>query len=46
MMIANVPVVLLGAKFAHRLPLQAARWTAAALFALMGLWVAWFGLKA
>jgi len=46
MMLANVPVVILGAKFAHRLPLRAARWTAAALFAAMGLWVAWFGLSA
>lgn len=44
MMLANAPVVLLGAKFAHRLPLQAARYAAAALFAVMGLWVAWFGL--
>ena len=46
MMLANAPVVVLGAKFAHRLPLKAARWTAAALFAAMGLWVAWFGLSA
>lgn len=46
MMLANAPVVILGAKFAHRLPLKAARWTAAALFAAMGLWVAWFGLSA
>ncbi len=44
MLLANVPVVLLGARFAHKLPLQAARWAAAALFAVMGLWVAWFGL--
>lgn len=46
MLLANVPVVLLGARFAHRLPLRAARWTAAAVFALLGLWVAWFGLSA
>ena len=46
MMLANVPVVLLGARFAHRLPLRAARWTAAALFAAMGLWVAWHGITA
>ena len=45
MMLANVPVVLLGAKFAHRLPLRAARMTAAALFLLLALWVAWFGLS-
>ncbi|KFN43529.1 TMEM165/GDT1 family protein [Arenimonas oryziterrae] len=44
MMLANVPVVLLGAKFAHRLPLKAARFTAAGVFAALGLWVAWFGL--
>ena len=35
MMLANAPVVVLGAKFAHRLPLKAARWTAAALFAAL-----------
>ena len=46
MMLANVPVVLLGARFAHRLPLRAARWTAAAVFAAMGLWVAWHGIAA
>ena len=45
MLLANVPVVLLGARFAHRLPLRAARWTAAALFAALGLWVALFGLS-
>ena len=44
MMLANVPVVLLGAKFAHRLPLKAARIAAAGLFAVLGLWVAVFGL--
>jgi putative Ca2+/H+ antiporter (TMEM165/GDT1 family) len=44
MMLANVPVVALGAKFAHRLPLRAARWAAALLFAVLGLWVALFGL--
>ena len=46
MLLANVPVVLLGARFADRLPLQAARWTAAAVFAALALWVAWFGLSA
>jgi Ca2+/H+ antiporter, TMEM165/GDT1 family len=46
MMLANVPVVLLGAKFAHRLPLAAARYCATAVFAALGLWVAWFGLSA
>ncbi len=44
MLLANVPVVLLGARFAHRLPLRAARWAAAALFAALGLWVALVGL--
>ena len=46
MAIANAPVVLLGAKFAGRLPLKAARFAAAALFAALGLWVAWHGLPA
>jgi putative Ca2+/H+ antiporter (TMEM165/GDT1 family) len=45
MMLANAPVVLLGAKFAHRLPLKAARLVAAALFLGMATWVAWFGLS-
>jgi len=44
MLLANVPVVLLGARFAHRLPLRAARWGAALLFAALGLWVAIFVL--
>lgn len=39
MLAANLPVVALGAKFADRLPLKAARWTAAAAFALLGIWV-------
>ena len=39
MLLANVPVVALGARFAHRLPLKTARWSAAALFAVLGLWV-------
>jgi putative Ca2+/H+ antiporter (TMEM165/GDT1 family) len=44
MLLANVPVVFLGARFADRLPLKAARWTAAAVFAALALWVAWAGL--
>ena len=44
MLLANVPVVVFGARFAHRLPLKAARWAAAALFAALGLWVAIAGL--
>jgi putative Ca2+/H+ antiporter (TMEM165/GDT1 family) len=38
MMIANVPVVWLGARFAERIPLAAARVTAALLFLGLGLW--------
>ncbi len=38
MMVANVPVVLLGARFAHRIPLRTARITAALLFLALGLW--------
>jgi putative Ca2+/H+ antiporter (TMEM165/GDT1 family) len=44
MLLANAPVVLFGARFAHKLPLKAARWTAAALFAALGLWVAIAGM--
>ena len=44
MMLADGPAVALGARFAHRLPLTAARWAAAALFAALGLWVAIYGL--
>ena len=40
MLVANLPVIALGARFADRLPLRAARWTTAALFAAIGLWVA------
>jgi len=32
MLVANLPVVALGARFADRLPLRYARWTAAGLF--------------
>ena len=38
MMIANVPVVILGSRFAERIPLRAARMTAALLFLGLGLW--------
>ena len=44
MVLANGPVVLLGARFAAKLPLKAARYAAAALFAGLGLWVAFFGM--
>ena len=39
MLLANVPVVLLGSKFAHRLPLRAARIVAAILFLLLAIWI-------
>jgi len=38
MLLANVPVVLLGSRFADRLPLKAARMTAAGVFAALGVW--------
>ena len=44
MLLANVPVVVLGHRFADRLPLRAARWTAAAVFAALAAWVALRGL--
>ena len=37
MMIANVPVVLLGERLSQRLPLRAIRWVTAALFAGLGI---------
>ena len=40
MLIANVPVVLLGSRLAERLPLKAARLAAALLFLALALWVA------
>ncbi len=44
MLLANVPVVLLGSRFAHRLPLRAARTIAACLFLILGAWVALTGV--
>lgn len=44
MLVANVPVVLLGSRFARRLPLRAARFAAAALFLGLAAWVAWRGI--
>jgi len=38
-MLANIPVVFLGTRFAERLPLRATRLAAAALFAALGLWI-------
>jgi putative Ca2+/H+ antiporter (TMEM165/GDT1 family) len=46
MLLANVPVVLLGSRFAAKLPLKAARMTAAALFIALALWVAMRGMPA
>jgi putative Ca2+/H+ antiporter (TMEM165/GDT1 family) len=40
MLLANVPVVWLGSRFASRLPLRATRLAAAALFAALALWIA------
>jgi putative Ca2+/H+ antiporter (TMEM165/GDT1 family) len=39
MLLANVPVVWLGARFAQRLPLRAARIAAAVLFAALAVWI-------
>ena len=44
MLAANVPVVLLGSRFAERLPLRAARVVAAMLFFALAVWVAWRGI--
>ena len=44
MAIANVPVVLLGSRVAAKLPLKAARYAAAAIFAALAVWVAVGGL--
>ena len=46
MLLANVPVVALGSKFAAKLPLKAARITAAIVFLALGLWAAFSGLPA
>ncbi|MDQ3288359.1 MAG: TMEM165/GDT1 family protein [Pseudomonadota bacterium] len=40
MLLANLPVVLLGSRFADRLPLRAARYAAALVFIALGVWVA------
>jgi Ca2+/H+ antiporter, TMEM165/GDT1 family len=39
MLLANVPVVWLGSRFASHLPLRTARIAAACLFAALGLWI-------
>lgn len=44
MLLANVPVVLLGSRFADRLPLRTARVVAAVVFAALAVWVALRGV--
>ena len=44
MLLANVPVVALGSRFAAKLPLKAARIAAACVFLLLGLWAAIAGI--
>jgi putative Ca2+/H+ antiporter (TMEM165/GDT1 family) len=44
MLVANLPVVWFGHRFADRLPLKLARNVAAAVFLALALWVAWFGI--
>jgi Ca2+/H+ antiporter, TMEM165/GDT1 family len=39
MLLANVPVVWLGARFSNRLPLRAARISAAMLFIVLAIWI-------
>lgn len=39
MLAANIPVVMLGARFAQKLPLRAARIVAATLFAALAVWI-------
>ncbi|MBB1088228.1 TMEM165/GDT1 family protein [Lysobacter sp. SG-8] len=46
MMLANVPVVVLGSRFSARLPLKAARRAAAAVFLALGAWALWRALTA
>ena len=44
MLLANLPVVWLGHRFADRLPLKLARAIAATMFLILALWVAWHGM--
>ena len=44
MMLANVPVVYLGGRFAEYVNLSRARFWAATLFAAFGVWVLWKGV--
>jgi putative Ca2+/H+ antiporter (TMEM165/GDT1 family) len=44
MLLANLPVVWMGHRFADRLPLKLARNVAAVVFLTLALWVAWHGI--
>ncbi len=44
MLLANVPVVVLGSRFSSRLPLKAARLTAAGVFLALSAWAFWRAL--
>jgi putative Ca2+/H+ antiporter (TMEM165/GDT1 family) len=44
MLLANLPVVWMGHRFADRLPLKLARNVAAVVFLALALWVAWHGI--
>ena len=44
MLLANLPVVWLGHRFADKLPLKLARSLAAVVFFALALWVAWRGI--
>jgi len=44
MLIANLPVVWLGHRFADKLPLKLARTLAALVFVALAVWVAWNGV--
>jgi len=44
MLLANLPVLWLGNRFADRVPLRAARRVTAAVFVALAVWVAWRGI--
>jgi putative Ca2+/H+ antiporter (TMEM165/GDT1 family) len=44
MLLANLPVLWLGHRYADRVPLQLARRIAASVFIVLALWVAWRGI--
>jgi len=45
MLLANVPVVWLGARFAHKVPMKATRIAAALLFAALAIWIGFSGVR-